>query len=337
MPAAVATTLVAAGLLALAPPTYADADHVTITSTPIVNWWDRVETKIDWCDDSAKAGDELIVHLPRQLTGFRPDFSADDAKGESLATATVEGNTLLIRIDETLGDGTCATAHLESVLVDGSDARGKRLDLGFTVDGEVLHNEVNVRAWRENDRAKANAWGEFRDPEDQCRTSGTGCLSWHWDSMAGPLVPGTMHGRAPAGQAFDCSEVRVHLVRLGPHGEVTSSASWPGRVMCEPTELSVALEAVPPGALARVTVPASTTPVAVGGVTYRTEFAADYGAHTDTAADTLISTTATLSARSAPDQEPASRPDEQQGIWPFVAIGVLLAGAATAVAVRRKR
>lgn len=339
-PGALLATSFLTGLLALAPPSYAgpDAapDAVTITTTPTVDWWDRIETQVDWCDSHAKAGDELLVELPRQLTGFRPDFSADDAKGDPIATATVEGNTLRIRIDETLGEGTCATAHLESVLVDGRSARDSHVALDFRVDGEVVENRIDVRPWKEGARQEANAWGEFRDQDDQCRTSGRSCLVWHWDTMAGPFSGGVLNGRPAAGQEFACAEVTIDLVRLGEHGEVTGTTEGDGRVTCKPDELHIVLAPVPAGSLARVNVPASTSPVAVGGVTFSTEFVARDSAHTSVASDQLTSTTATLSARSAPDDAQRSRPDELQGAWPFVAIGALLAAGLVAVVVRRR-
>lgn len=338
--AMLATTFLATGLLALVPPSYAEPDTapnaVTITTTSTVDWWDRIETQVDWCDGQAKAGDELVVELPRQLTGFRPDFSAADEQGDSLASATIDGNTLRIRIDETLGKGTCAIAHLESVLVDGRSARDSHLDLDFRVDGQVIQNRVDVRPWKEGARKEANAWGEFRDQDDQCRTSGRSCLLWHWDTMAGPFSGGVLSGRPAAGQEFACADVTIDLVRLGEHGEVTGTTEGDGQVTCTPDELRVALDAVPAGTLARVNVPASTSPVAVGGVTFRTEFVARDSAHTSIATDQLTSTTATLSARSAPDDGQRSRPEEMQGAWPFLAIGALLAAGLVAVAVRRR-
>lgn len=335
--ALLATTFLAAGLLSLTQTAYADTDDVTITTTASVNWWDHIQTKVDWCDPAAQAGDRIVVELPRQLEGFfSPDFSAVDTRGEALATAIIEGRTLSIRINERLSEGTCATATLTSTLVDGRAAQDSSIDLDFGVDGTVIQNRVHVRAWQKNQRAGANAWGEFRDDDDQCRSDGRDCLVWHWDSMAGPFSNGVMRGSAAEGQDFACKDVTVELVRLGEHGEVKGATPWSGGITCEPAGLRVDLDDVPAGTLARVNVRASVTPVAAGGITYTTRFAVSDGTRTSVATDDQTSTMARLTARAARADEPTVRPDERQGIWPFLALGTLLAAALAAVVVRRK-
>lgn len=315
----------------------ADGSDVSITSTESVEWWETVETQVDWCTSTARAGDRLTVALPDELTGFKPDFSVEGADGEPLATATVEGRTLVLRLDQTLGSGTCASARLESTLAVGQSAADSDIDARFEADGEVIENRIHVREWDEDEREEANAWGEWRDKDDQCRTDGDSCLLWHWDSPEGPLTGGVISGRPAEGQTYACDEVQVDLVELGEHGQVTGSVAWSARISCDPDELRVQLDAVPAGAMARVNVPVTVAPVADGGIAYETEFVASDRKRTSIAAESITSTTATLATSAAPGGEAPVRPDQLQGVWPFLTIGGLVVVAVGALLVRRRR
>jgi uncharacterized surface anchored protein len=194
--------------------------------------------------DSAQSGDTFTLTLPDELKSVTNGFDLLAPDGSVVAVAHVSGKVVTFTLT------TYADTHND---VHGGAFFFVRWDqnnlptegpvqLDFTTSTTVYHDTVNFTGTGTIDRTKPRKSGHWVDPNVH---SGNDALAWAINSPSGPFDKVTFHDTIGAGQALDCSTLKIQLGKgLDANGDPTTVSPLPaGKIItntCSTTSLTIA-------------------------------------------------------------------------------------------------
>ncbi|MCW2525830.1 MAG: hypothetical protein JWM76_690 [Pseudonocardiales bacterium] len=273
---------VALGIVSFSPAASAKVVAGAITAVRVkpvdLPFGGTIRTEVDWCvPDGTVAGDTFSLVLAKQIGDIPPSFQLKDpANGAVVANAIVTGSApatatfTLTNYAQTHQD-VCGTAFFTGLLNSDSYA-GTTQDFTYTSnDGKQFTTPVTIGPKPTIDRTHARKTGRFTR-SDQCREVAASCISWVVETPIGPSASGTITDTIHAGQALECSSVKLLVGSANPTtgaftGGVTYALAAPP--VCSPAGITVNYGAVPAGQLLQLSFSVSLPTVDVdGGVSY---------------------------------------------------------------------
>ncbi len=249
---------------------------VTVTP-PTPKASDPIRTTMTFCvPNGTQSGDFFTLTLPDLLTGVPRTFQVKDPSGNVVARATASTSSPIV-VTFTMTDyaekhqNVCGKAAFDSVFTQTVEP-GTTQTLTFTDNtGGTFTDTVHVAPGIVVNRQNPHKYGNWADPNDQCRLSPTDCIAWRIDSPAGPFDSAHFVDPANDGQTVSCATVHIYRADLDANGQITAKTdvTAASTVQCTAGQLDVTTG--PAGANQIMTVwyrSSATTAAPIGGVLF---------------------------------------------------------------------
>lgn len=250
--------------------------NATTTCNPN-NTYGQCTVALPWSiPASANAGDTFTVTLPNQLGGWASPITLYAPNGTTVVgTGTISAGppsvvtvTLTSAVDQL--NNVSGTLTMTANLRDPVAAAGTTQTFTTTSGGSTWSSTTTFAAFSGNPNARK--WSAFADANDQCRNTGTACLTWGIVTDVGPIAGDiTITDTVPAGQSIVCpptKPVGSYLQDTLANYQGSNPTANYAVVSCTSTKLVVVVHGVPANQQVVVYFSASVTASIVGGVTY---------------------------------------------------------------------
>jgi uncharacterized surface anchored protein len=160
--------------------------------------------------DSAAQGDTFTLTLPDELKSVTTGFDLLAPDGSVVAVAHVVGKIVTFTLTDyadTHNDVHGGAFFFVKWDQSNLPTQGP-VQLAFTTSTTVYHDTVNYTGTGTIDRTKPRKSGHWADPDVH---SGNDALAWALNSPSGPFNKVTFNDTIGAGQALDCSTLKLQL------------------------------------------------------------------------------------------------------------------------------